>query len=188
MGSAKRRQDLVMAAAKAAPHEKTAPTTKVPRKRAQAPSSGKHRQGGHDDPLKFASQLINVFVNFPLMYEEASKDVDRLDSEYGDLTHAIELADIPRRDAANILKRLKENRKERREAKDFLLLSKGLFDFVKGRQGMNGDLQKLHAEMHKYKDYLTRRTYTPRVMGSMEEAYEKAGIKSKDPVTAFTKD
>jgi hypothetical protein len=184
MGASKRRTGYLLE--QQAAHEKTTPNPekRTVRRNLQTP---KHRQTAHDDPIKFVTQLVNVFVNFPLMYEESDKAVERLDYEYGDLTHAIELADIPRRDAANILKRLKENRKERREAKDFLQVAKGLYEFVKSRQGLNTDLQKVQAEMHRTKDSLAKRIYTPRVMGSMEEAYEKAGIKSKDPVTAFTK-
>lgn len=179
MGQARRNRLHVQ---QVATHESTTPNpTKRTRKAVQPSEGRKHRSvHGHDDPLVFIGQLVNVFCHFPLMFEEADKETHRLDLEYGDLTHAIELAEVKKRDSSKVLAKLQENRRKRREAKDFIIKSEPLHAFIKSRKQMATDLIALHGQMTRLSESLGRRTYTPRTFGSMAEAMEKAGITTRE--------
>lgn len=133
------------------------------------------------DPLVYISQLNRVFTEFPMIFEQAQEDMNRLELEYNDLTHAIELVSIKNsREAVHIVNRLQENRQKRRDAKDFTLIAKVLYDFTKGRPEVSSQINRIMNEMIRTQDALSRRSYTPRVLGSLTEAYEELGLKTSE--------
>lgn len=138
---------------------------------------------GASGVLMLIDMLNHAVGKVPSLYDEAYKRVHDMDLEYGDLTHAVELAEFPRKDSHGILQKLKANRKERREFKDFVSMAQPLKDFVTRNPQLVKELEALHTSMHRLNASLESRVYTVRALSSMEEAFTKAGMKTMGALT-----
>lgn len=133
--------------------------------------------------LMLIDMLHHALVKVPILHDAAHDQVHAMDLEYGDLTHAVELADFPRKDAHGILLKLKENRKIRREHKDFVSMAAPLKSFVLRNPQLLKEVENLHTAMHRLSGSLETRVYTMRTLASLEEAFNKAGMRTMGMLT-----
>ena len=110
--------------------------------------------------------------------DEASKEVNYLDKETQDILHAIEFTDMTGGEMKEATTNLKRIRQERRKAKDFILVSQPLTKFAKENDTIIKQLGKIVNETQANVTKLSNRTYTPRVLNSIEEAFKEAEEKT----------
>lgn len=128
-----------------------------------------------DSPQKYISQLINVFSQVPAWYEENEKELDYRDKEYNDLNHALELINFDVFRGYKLAMALKENRINRRAAKNALESLKPLYDLVKKHHNALHDMRRCMGEINKILDTQKKRVYYPRVPDSpLTEVFYKA--------------
>ncbi len=117
-----------------------------------------------------ATEILAILT----MHEEAKKEVDYYERETQDILHAIELGVVTPEAEAELTKDLKEVRRYRRIAKDFIMVTQPLYEYVKAYQGTLKKIGQVHSETKKLIESLPKRTYTPREKTSLQEAFQKA--------------
>lgn len=131
----------------------------------------------YPDPLVLIAQVLDIFLNVPTLYDKADASVVTMDMALQDLSHAVELLDLPKKEAHRVMHEIKTNRVERRKAKDFGMKAKPLYDFIKNKPELTASLLNLQKELIRVNDALGRRTYTPRVRQDLQELFTaKRGV------------
>lgn len=123
---------------------------------------------------RMLSERIAEFLN---LFEQVQKDNDwnaqeavRLDRMTQDYLHMLELEDLSYRDRARVAKALKECRMDRRQAKDLVTTTQPMVDFLSGEKGkmMISQMQQVLGKVRKEENFISQRTYTPKVLNRNE--------------------
>lgn len=103
-------------------------------------------------------------------YEWAMEEETRLEKLTQDYLHLIELSDLSYHDRARLASKLKECRRERRNAKDMVTILEPVTEFLSTERGklLTGQLQQVLGKVRKAEKHLEQRTYTPKVMRKEE--------------------
>lgn len=118
--------------------------------------------------------MINYFRDVKKEYEEAEKNVRFYESEYNDLTHALELTNFNASEGYKLAKELKQNRKNRREAKDIMNELNPLYMFMQSNSRFLQELKKVNTEVIKITQKKDSRKYHVRARADMQEAFDKS--------------
>lgn len=125
------------------------------------------------DIVQELTQAQNVINGVRTMNKRAYDEVGYHDKATNDLLHALELLDDDS-ELVEYTKELRDTRKMRREAKDFLDVVNPVVTFVNRNPEAMKDLNKAIDDTRINKEKQANRTYTPRVKTEMEVALEKA--------------
>lgn len=125
------------------------------------------------DPSNIAQRTLQNFSQAISFYEEAKCEMESYNKETQDILHALELTEIPDEELNELMVRLKNIRRYRRTAKDFVELMEPFYRYSLNNKHIVKDLGKIHGEVSKEKMKKDNRIYTPRVLTSMEEAFKQ---------------
>ena len=134
---------------------------------------------GDYNPAQKVAQTHTNLAKINGLCDEASREVNFLDKETQDILHAIEFTDMTEDEMKEATTNLKRIRQERRKAKDFILVTQPLAKFAKENDAMIKQLAKIVNETQSNITKLSNRTYTPRTMSSLEDAFKEAEEKQK---------
>ena len=134
---------------------------------------------GDYNPTQRVAQTHTNLATITGLCDEASKEVNFLDKETQDILHAIEFTDMTEDEMKEATTNLKRIRQERCKAKDFILVTQPLAKFAKENDVMIKQLAKIVNETQSNITKLSNRTYTPRTMSSLEDAFKEAEEKQK---------
>lgn len=142
------------------------------------PKTSKNAKNSHGDPMEMLATLLTVFRDLPNIFDEAHEIVGQTDHESQDLLHEVELLSLSKAEASEVLAALRDNRAIRREAKDFMVLAKPLYDFVKKHKHLATELAFVQTEMNKQARIMRDRVYTPRVRHEKSELFLQRAAKA----------
>lgn len=123
---------------------------------------------------KDATTCLNVFNSFGSKFKEVEDELKVLQATQEDILHALEFLSDEEIDKEKLVDDLTTVRKQRRIAKDYLELSKPLYEIVTSYTGLRTDMKDAVNEIRKVKQYQSNRMYTPRKLTGLEEAFRKA--------------
>lgn len=119
--------------------------------------------------------LNSTFGALETLRRESYDEVGICDRTQNDLLHAIEfLTPNEEEKLLGLSKDLKEIREMRRSAKDFNEITQPLASFVARNKRFVTELKQVFKETREVQDRLDQRTYTPRELTTMEQAFAEA--------------
>lgn len=122
------------------------------------------------DELQKTSEEISRFLKFLEQTEQdyvwAAENMNRAEGLTQDLLHQLELQPSTYHSRANLAKRLKECRVQRRKMKDMFVVYGPVVELLRNEKGklMVSQLQQVLGKVRKHERYLEERRYTPKVM------------------------
>lgn len=122
-------------------------------------------------------KLLSQFGLIVRLFEEAQNDLMRCDRMTQDILHTLELLEITEEEKFFYANELQRIRIERRKAKDFMELAAPLSKVVNSCPGLRENLAKAHSDTIKIEQQQQIRTYKPRELNTMAEAFERAAAK-----------
>lgn len=125
---------------------------------------------------EIVKELVSVqnFLNgIQTMNKRAYEEVGYHDKVSIDLLHALEFSEDDE-SLIEITSDLRDNRRMRREAKDFVELTKPVVHFMTRNKQAIKELNQIVGEVRDIESRLATRTYTPRVLTDMKLALDKA--------------
>lgn len=137
-------------------------------------NSGEVTKVNEIDALRLTSQLITAFQAVRSSVQQNESDIIYYEHEYNDLTHALELTKFNAAEGYQLAVQLKENRLNRRKAKDQVAQLQPLFDVMTRHQSFFQDLRKAQAQIEKIKSSQASRMYTARARTDMQDAFDRA--------------
>lgn len=126
------------------------------------------------DPRQKIQQATDCLSGIINHYEEAKAEIDTYQKETQDILHAIELTELTDEELTDYMKRLREIRKYRRIAKNFVEVAEPLYHVALANKNVVKELGKASGEIQRIVTTIESRTYRPRVITSLEEAFTKA--------------
>lgn len=142
----------------------------------------RHRHYRVENKLKssvdreIVKELVAVqnFLNgIQTMNKRAYEEVGHHDKATVDLLHALEFSE-DNESLDQFISDLRDNRRMRREAKDFVELTKPIVHFMTRNKQAIKELNQVVDEVRDIESKLATRTYTPRVLTDMKLALDKA--------------
>jgi hypothetical protein len=135
------------------------------------------------NPVVKCQQVQSVLKQLPGYYQDASLAASRSEGEMQDILHKLELEELTDDEILQAGKRLKEVRKTRRLANDFVSLAEPLKKFLDGHPQFIKKFSQLTGDVMAKERKLSNRIYTPRVPTAIEKAFEKAKSNEKEVVS-----
>lgn len=132
------------------------------------------------NPVREAEKLSSSVAQISARYHQLEDQLEYLNREYLDITHAIELlADDDSEKLLEYAEMMKRNRKDRRLVKDIIAAAGPFHEFLQKYPNLAGVTQKVLHDARKIVEMQKTRTYTPRETTVLAAAFEKAGISKK---------
>lgn len=115
------------------------------------------------DPFTAPQLIAELAENIVRRYEKNDTEISRLDSEWGDIAHLIELATFDAAEGRRILRKQKENRKARRRCKDENAVMRPLYEYLtKNDDQIMKELRRSGKEAGRVASNQKNRQYSPR--------------------------
>lgn len=121
-----------------------------------------------------ASSLLEISTWVRSRYEQNEGDLVYYEKEFNDLTHALEFVEFDKDNGFEIAKQLRENRINRRLAKDENEVLKPLYELLRKYKTLENELNSIKVKTRNVLTGQSNRVYKPRVRSDMQEAFDKA--------------
>lgn len=129
---------------------------------------------GTFNPVEDIGKLYGIMATSKSKYQQLEYDLDFLNRQYNDLTHALELLNEDDVSMLEMAKQLKQNRVHRREVKKLLELGKPMQDLLNNYPNFMKDASHINQTVKKIQQTQLDRSYCPREATALEEAFAKA--------------
>jgi len=124
-----------------------------------------------DDPIEVAHRIVQGFRSFRDQYDRAYEAINRSDHELQDLLHEIEMLDLSEGAALETFNALRQNRVERREAKQLMQVGKPLYDLVRRNHKVIAELDTVLRSMQNIESRMRFSIYSPRIRKEKLDAF-----------------
>lgn len=133
--------------------------------------------------LEKIEETVEFLNNTESIFKNLESKLSMIDKEQEDLLHELELSNLSGVKMVQLAAKLKQVRKERREIKQEYTTLMLIKNFMKEKNNINKDLEKLKNTLCSTIRKMETKTYKPRVLTDLEYG----GKKRKDKVDKNTK-
>lgn len=125
----------------------------------------------------YAAEILKLVNEAYTTYTKANESLSRFDLEFTDLSHACELLKLDAIALVKVSKEMKENRIERRKAKNETEQLQGLIKWVDSNWSAICELKGVSTTTGKLIASQGERTYKPRIRKDLKKKFKEVGHK-----------
>ncbi|MBX9158605.1 hypothetical protein [Bacillus cereus] len=124
------------------------------------------------------SACQSLFGSVPKQYELAVEDLETTQRLQEDILHSLELdKDVDFEQAGKDLNAIRQHR---RHAKDYIELTKPIWELAKKHEGILNELAQVQGHVRQVKEKHAARVYTPRELSSLAVAFKLASAPKEE--------